>query len=203
MASFRSSWTFLKKNSATERKRKMSLHRGRPPIPFDHPSVPSPERAEERAILSTRGRIDAQPGVDEPDRRATHRMSLLWLAPYYCGTEQEWVRDQPQARSATDVHSWIACDRSVSCNFQERFRASKVPLSAQGSRCCSAATSGQLRYHLHQVAKWVRLSCCSHRLVLQNDLSVEAFQLVGGGLLYRSIRRVSRMGNPEILVVQH
>ena len=109
----------------------MSLHRRRSSLPLDRTSVSSSERIEKQSVLSTCGRVGAQPRVTESDRQDPYRAPFLWLAPYHRRAKQEWTWNKSQACPAIDVCPWVTCDRSISSDVQERSAASKVPLSAQ------------------------------------------------------------------------
>lgn len=173
----------------------MPLHRSNPPLAFNRTPMSSVGFAKEQSVLSTSRRDGTQSAIDESNRRAPYRISLLWLATHHCRTEQTWLRGKRQADQAIDVCSGTASDCPISSHFQATSRTQKVSVLAQRTSHRTPVASSQFRYHLHKAAKRICLPCRSYRLVLPHDPGLEAFKLSRGSFLCRGLRRVFGMGN--------
>lgn len=166
----------------------MRSYRSGPSKAFCCTAVPLIRATKKQFLLFSKRGIGTQSYPYESNRRDSYKVAVLWLETCCRCTEERGIRDKSKEGSTPFASHGALGYHTIPKYLEKLFNAQKVPLSAQGLANRAATAGCQLRYHIHSLARWLCLSCGSHRLVQSNDFVLEAFKQPRWGLLHRSVR---------------
>lgn len=166
----------------------MRSYRSGPSKAFRCTAVSLVGATKKQFLLFSKSGIGTQSYAYESNRRDSYKVALLWMEACCRCTEERRIRDKSKEGSTPFTSHGALGYHTIPKHLEKLLSAQKVPLSAQGPANRAATAGCQLRYHIHTLARWFRLSCGSHRLVHPNDFVLEAFKQPRWGFLHRSIR---------------
>jgi len=130
----------------------------------------------------------------ETCRRDLHGQALLWVSKHYSHSAEGRARRQSKAHSTSHAALGIGGESTGPKYLQEQTRASQIPISAAWARNSSASPCVEHGYHVHSVARRLRVPCSRDRLVQSIGARIPALKQPGSGFLRRSVRS----GDPGI-----
>lgn len=168
------------------------MDRNYPQQPFDRSPMQTHWDAPFELLLRVSNAERLRSHTHEAHRRNLYSKALLWFSTDHARSTKRRARRQSKTDPGNHAEAWTDWESTGSQHFEEPPAAPQIPVSPARSRDFRASTGLEYRYHVHPIARRLRLSRCSNRLVQSAGALAPPLKQLGGCFLPRGIRRSNR-----------